>query len=93
MATAYLMRLVEGYGEFENYTYHLIEAANEQMVKYHYHHTMKDWGYHDADWGDKHSLDSWDSGHAELDLISELTQEEHRILDKFVTEWHKTADY
>lgn len=89
----YLMRLVEGFGEFENYTYHLIDARDEQMVKYHYHHTMKDWGYHNADWGNKHSLDSWDSGHAKLDRISELNNMEYGVLREYITNWYKTADH
>ena len=87
------MRLIEGFGEFENYTYHLIDAEDKQMVKYHYHHTMKDWGYNTADWGDKHSLDSWDSGFAELDRISELNNMEYGVLKEYISEWHKTADY
>jgi len=89
----YLMRLVEGYGEFENYTYYLIEAENEQMVKYHYHYKMKDRGYNTASWGDKHSLDSWDHGDAKLDLISELSNMEYGVLREYLMDWHKAADY
>lgn len=87
----FLLRLIEGFGEFENYTYHLIEAEDKQMVKYHYHHTLKDWGYRNADWGDKHSLDTWDHGWAELDSIYELDNVEHHVLQEYITEWHKTA--
>lgn len=88
----YLMRLVEGFGEFENVTHHLIEATNEQMVKYHYHYTMKDCGYTDAMWGGKHSLDTWDSGWAELDRITELNHIEYDVLSDYIRDWHKRAD-
>jgi len=88
----YLMRLIEGSGDFENFSYHLIEAEDEQMVKYHYHYTLKKWGYAPASWGGKHALDNWDMGFAELDLITELTDVEHYVLDKYLTGWHKAAE-
>lgn len=85
----YLLRLVEGHGEFENYTYHLIEAEDEQMVKYHYHRTLKNWGYRPADWGGKHALDGREMGAAEIDRIFSLSPAEYEVMDNYVTEWYK----
>jgi hypothetical protein len=88
----YLLRLREGSADFESYTHHLIEAEDEQMVKYHYHHTMRDWGYGTTSWGDKHSLEVRQGLWAELDRISELSQLEYEVLSEYVEDWHKTAD-
>jgi len=87
------MRLVEGSGEHENYTYHTVEAEDEQMVKYHYHYTLKEWGYSSAQWGNKHALSRGSMSWAELDKITELSDVENFVLEKYLTEWHKAAEY
>jgi hypothetical protein len=85
----YLLTLTESAGELVFETYHLIEAKDRQMVKYHFHRTLKDWGYTDTQWK-KHCLESWDRGAmAEIASIHKLKPEEYEILDKFLYHWTK----
>lgn len=85
----YLLEVEENAGEPTFVTRHLIEATDEQMVKYHFHRTLKDWGYTDTQFG-KHTLENWDQGiMAEIVGIRELEPEEHSVLSKFLYEWSK----
>ena len=88
----YLMTLIEGYGDYENLTHYIVEADSRQMVKYYFHHTLKGRGYHDADWGDKHHLDSWDSGHVAIENITLLDPVERKVMENHITEWTVDAE-
>lgn len=85
----YLLTLEEMCGDNGFMTRHLIEAEDRQMVKYHFHRTLKDWGYTDSQY-QKHCLESWDLGlSAEIYEIRKLKPEEYNILNKFLSHWAK----
>lgn len=85
----YLLEVEERSGEDEFITRHLIEAKDKQMVKYHFHRTLKDWGYTDSQWG-KHCLECWDRGlMSEIVGITELDAYEYEILDRYLYHWTK----
>lgn len=85
----YLLETEESSGESKFFTQHLIEAENEQMVKYHFHRTLKDWGYTDSPF-EKHCLENWDMGLlAEIVGIRELNPLEAKVLDRYLYHWTK----
>ncbi len=85
----YLLRTEEHHGENATLQQHLIEAADEQMVKYHFHRTLKDWGYTETQFN-KHSLENWDTGTLiEIDGIVPLDPTEYEILDRHLYGWAK----
>jgi hypothetical protein len=89
MAEKYLLTLEERAGENEFITRHLIEAEDIQMVKYHYHRTLKDWGYTDTAHG-KHRLESWNLGlSCEIQNIRPLERQEWGVLREFLPTWAK----
>ena len=88
MAGYYLLTLEESGGRHDFMTHHLIEAESRQMVKYHYHRSLKDWGYTGRVWGGKHALGRDDLG-AEIHEIRKLTRAEYRFLDEFLSRWTK----
>lgn len=83
----YLLTLEESAGEDTFITKHIIKTENRQKVKYHFHRTMKDWGYTDTQFG-KHCLQSGYL-HCEIFSIDSLTDEEYNILDRFLPSWYK----
>jgi hypothetical protein len=88
MAGHYLLTLEESSNGHDFITRHLVKAEDRQKVKYHYHRTLKDWGFGSATWGDKHAL-SRDGLSSEIHKIQELTSAEARFLDEFLYNWTK----
>ena len=84
----YLLEVVESAGEDEFMTRHLIEVEDRQMVKYHFHRTLKDWGYSDTQW-DKHCLQGYRGLHSEIYSIKSLAPEEYDVLDQYLPHWAK----
>ena len=85
----YLLEVEESSGDQRFTTRHLIEAMDEQMVKYHFHRTLKDFGYNDCQHG-KHELESWDLGlAAEIADIRKLDDVEETVLDRYLSYWTK----
>lgn len=84
----FLLRLMETSGRRTHETCHTIEAKNRQMVKYHYHRTLKNKGYVESGWfdGEKHTLEA-DGLTVELNQIQELNLEEYHALDKYLPTW------
>jgi len=87
----YLLTLLETSGDgHEHTTRHLIEADTEQMVKYHYHRTLKDMGWSDAHrWGDKHTLEGYRGICTELMGINELDYHEWDVMERYLSKWAK----
>jgi len=86
----YLLTLLETSGEHEHTTRHLIEADNAQMVKYHYHRTLKDMGWSDAyRYGDKHTLEGYRGLCTELMGIDELDYHEWDVMERYLSKWAK----
>lgn len=85
--THYLMRVKEKCGENEFVSHQLIRANDRQMVKYHFHRTLKGMGYADTSIG-KHVLEQWSQGiMTELDGITELQPVEWNVLDEHLYRW------
>lgn len=90
----YLMTIELACGEWQEYLTLTIEAQDRQMVKYHFHRTLKDWGFKDCSFGGKHCLELWDMGVAkELYEIKEIDRLEWEILDEHIYSFHKTAEH
>jgi hypothetical protein len=87
MTGHYLLTLEESGGSHDFITRHLIEAEDRQKVKYHYHRTLKDWGYTSAPLG-KHSLRCCRIA-ADIHEIRELTRAEYGFLNEFLYNWTK----
>ena len=87
----YLLTVEEQTSKNVFYTNHVIEAEDEQMVKYHYHRTMKDGLYEDSvNSGNKHLLKSFDAGlMADIYEIKELSDTEESILSQPLPTWLK----
>lgn len=89
----YLLTIELTCGNWKEYLTHTIEAENRQKVKYHFHHTLKDWGFTDTSFG-KHVLENWDAGVLnEIYEIKELERYEYEILNEHIYSFAKTADY
>lgn len=90
MTQHYLLELLENAAGDEFRTQHIIEAEDRQMVKYHFHRTLKDWGYRDTQFG-KHCLKSGrGSGlFAEIAGIHELDRVEANVLEQYIDIWTK----
>jgi len=86
----YLLKVEEASGENTFITHHLIKAENRQQVKYHYHRTLKDWGYTDTRDRHTHNLEH-DLGAVRADIysITELDRHEYDVLSKYVSDWIK----
>lgn len=84
----YLMVIEESAGGNNFIVRHIIEAEDRQKAKYHFHRTLKDWGWHDTPFG-KHCLEGPHGLHSELDHIRSLEPEEYDILSKFLSRWTK----
>lgn len=86
----FLLTLLESQGENEHVTKHIIKAQNRQMVKYHFHRTLKDIGYSDGRGiGGKHCLEGYRGLWAEIHSIERLDWEEYQVLDRYVSTWDK----
>jgi hypothetical protein len=86
----YLLTLLEKSGEHEHTTRHLIEAENAQMVKYHYHRTLKNIGYSDIyGYGGKHTLEGYRGIVSELMGVEELDYHEWDVMEKYLSKWTK----
>jgi hypothetical protein len=83
----YLLTLLETSGGHEHTTCHLVEADNAQMVKYYYHRTLKDMGWSDALYGDKHTLEGYRGIFTELIEINELDYHEWDVMERYVSKW------
>jgi hypothetical protein len=88
MTGHYLLTLKESSGRHDFVTRHLIESEDRQKVKYHYHRTLKNCGYHSASWGGKHALRR-DELATDIHKITELTRAEYGFLKEFLTNWTK----
>lgn len=85
----YLLTLKEQTNGNEFLTYHVIEATDRQMVKYHFHRTLKDMGYTDSPF-EKHCLEWWNAGMlAEIYNIQKLDQSEYNVLSQYLSRWMK----
>lgn len=88
----YTLTVEVSFGDWQEMIDYTIEAQDRQMVKYHFHHTLKDWAFRDTQFG-KHCLEYWDAGILkEIYDIQEVDRHEFEILDKYIYSWHKTAD-
>ena len=83
----YLLELEENVRDDSFVTRHLIIADSAQMVKYHFHKTLKDWGYRDTTY-DKHYL-TRDRLGAEILSIRPLKPHEFEVLDEYINRWTK----
>jgi hypothetical protein len=84
----YLLTVLESVGGNEFLTRHLIKTEDYQKVKYHYHRTLKDWGWHDTPF-DKHCLEGPHGLHSEIHAIEPLAPEEYEIMREYLGEWAK----
>lgn len=91
---SYFVLTVElSFGEWKEYLSFNIEAQDRQMVKYHYHYTLKDWGFSDTQFG-KHCLENWTNGIVEdIHKIEKVSPHEYTILDEYMYEFPKTKEY
>lgn len=87
----YLLKVEEQSGENTFITHHLIRAENRQKVKYHYHRTLKDWGYTDSIYGGKHTLEGGAFGDVTEDIysIERLDKQEYDIMSNYIHNWMK----
>jgi hypothetical protein len=86
----FLLTLKEQSGGNDFITNHIIEAEDRQMVKYHYHRTLKDGGWADTDqYRDKHALYGPKQMVTELRNIRELSDVESYALKKHLHTWTK----
>lgn len=86
----FLLTLKEQSGGNDFITNHIIEAEDRQMVKYHYHRTLKDSVWHDTHaTTDKHSLMGPKQMISSIRGIRELSDVEAYALDKHVHTWTK----
>lgn len=86
----YLLKVEQLSGEHEFVENHVIEAENEQMVKYHYHRTLKDMGWSDYyNVGGKHLLEGYRGLGTDILSIRELYQDEYQTLKKYLPQWVK----
>lgn len=90
MTQHYLLEVEERAGDDTFLTQHIVEASDAQMVKYHFHRTLKSWGYNDSRFG-KHYLIGGGGGRlgAEIHNIVPLNQTEYNILNKYLSYWTK----
>lgn len=84
----YLLVLEETSGGHDHFTRHTIEANSRQMVKYHFHRTLKDMGYHDTQFN-KHCLEGHKGLLAEIHEIRRLDRDEYEILSRYMPSWMK----
>lgn len=84
----FLLTVNEGVAGQEFLTRHLVEAESYQHVKYHYHRTLKDWGWHDTQFG-KHVLEGPNGLHSEIQSIQPLDDVEYEVMKKYLTTWAK----
>jgi len=86
----YLLKVEEQSGEHTFVKHHLIRAENRQKVKYHYHRTLKDWGYTDTRSRHTHNLErDWGAVRADIYSIERLDRKEYDIMSDYVTDWVK----
>lgn len=84
----YLLVVEESSGGNSFITRHVIKAEDRQKVKYHFHRTLKDWGYNDTPYG-KHCLEGPHQMLSEICDIRRLKPEEYDVMDKFLSSWVK----
>lgn len=84
----YILTLEENSGGIEHITHHLIEARDRQMVKYHFHKTLKDWGFRDTEFG-KHCLEGARGLLSEIQEITEVERYEYEVMEKHIPNWQK----
>jgi hypothetical protein len=83
----YLLTIVEAVGNNEFVTNHVLEAESRQMVKYHFHRTLKNHGYTDSAYG-KHTLRRGRLD-AEIHKIQEIDGLEWDVLENYTHRWTK----
>ena len=89
MGETYLLELLETSGLNDYVTQHIIRAEDKQMVKYHYHRTLKTFGYGDANISDKHCLKGPQEDFTEIQQIKHLSDVEASIMQRHLPEWTK----
>jgi len=85
----FLLTLEEASGKHIHITKQLIEAKDRQMVKYHYHRTLKDFGYSSKYTDPKHELVGPDGNHTNILRIEPVSYEEYKILKEYLGSWTK----
>ena len=88
MMNAYVMVLEESISGNNFTVQHIIEAEDEQKVKYHFHRTLKDFGFNNTQFG-KHCLQGHNGLVTELVSIRPIENIEHQVLKKFLPSWTK----
>jgi hypothetical protein len=83
----FVLKVEKHYGRAEEVVTQLVEAADRQMVKYKYHKSMKEIGYHDTQHS-THYLENWDMGiNADIHSIQEVSRREWEVLGKYLYSW------
>lgn len=89
MTGHYLLKVEQTDGEHNFVESHVIEAEDEQMVKYNYHRTLKDFGWNDIQYGGKHMLEGYRGLATDILSIRELDFKEYQTLNKYLSKWTK----
>jgi len=86
----FLLKQTETYTEHQTFTHHIIEAADEQMVKYWWHKAKAEYGFRQASRTNKHYRENLDLGRAsEIEEIRELSPLEWDVLSDHLHSWGK----
>jgi hypothetical protein len=86
--SGYLLEISEDAELDDKRTQYTIEANDKQMVKYHFHRTLKDVGYTDTQYG-KHCVKGVNEKLIEIHDIQSLTEAEYKFLSVYMPEWDK----
>lgn len=85
----YLLK-VERFAGSEQFTEaHVIEASDIQKAKYHYHRTLKDFGYTDTQIGGKHQLESPLGSLVDILTIRPIAGYEVDVMKDYLPQWTK----
>lgn len=85
----YLLKVEQNVGENHFVESHPIEAEDEQKVKYHYHRTLKDFGWHDTRLGGKHLLQGPNDVMSDILSIRPIKREDYLLMRKYLSTWTK----
>lgn len=88
MGKKFLLTVEENSGANTFTTKHLVEAKTYQHVKYHFHRTLKDFGYHDTPY-DKHCLEGYNGHLTEIHAIDPIDNFEWEVMNKYLPKWTK----
>ena len=85
----YILKVEQQSGENQFVEAHPIEAEDVQKVKYHYHRTLKDFGWHDTQLGGKHLLQGPNGVMSDILTIRPIDREEYLLMRKYLSTWSK----